>query len=102
MAIHGHGGHREDSWTDRETGVSWLRDFLPGVLGEARVLSYGYDASDALGKSVEELVREFVAALLVAREGIRVGISPSFLLNFNTVIWVSQLPYVVWHVEIIC
>lgn len=44
VAIHGLNGHREKSWTaDNQT--LWLRDLLPAVIGNARILTYGYDAN---------------------------------------------------------
>ncbi|CAD6445354.1 8ad7835d-6f7e-4b73-9b34-45a7e0e1eebb [Sclerotinia trifoliorum] len=51
IAIHGQNGHPIESWTNRDNGVLWLRDLLPGVLEtnpgvKVRVLSYGYARSD--------------------------------------------------------
>ncbi|CAG7845892.1 COMPASS-like H3K4 histone methylase component WDR5B {ECO:0000303/PubMed:19567704} Short=AtWDR5B {ECO:0000303/PubMed:19567704} [Serendipita indica DSM 11827] len=43
VAIHGLDGHREGTWTT-DSGVLWLRRFLPVSLPNARVLTYGYDA----------------------------------------------------------
>jgi hypothetical protein len=37
-----------EAWTDPDTGVNWLRDWLPKRIKTARVLTYGYDASPAL------------------------------------------------------
>jgi hypothetical protein len=34
-----------EAWTDAETGILWLRDFLPKAIPVARVLTFGYDAS---------------------------------------------------------
>jgi hypothetical protein len=34
-----------EAWTDSETGILWLRDFLPKDVPVARVLTFGYDAS---------------------------------------------------------
>ncbi|TGO63860.1 hypothetical protein BCON_0010g00250 [Botryotinia convoluta] len=47
IAIHGQNGHPINSWTNRDNGVLWLRDLLPGILEthpgvKIRVLSYGY------------------------------------------------------------
>lgn len=63
VAIHGHGGHWERSWTDRDSGVFWLRDFLPERWPESRVLSYGYDASSALAIYVEDIAADLVVKL---------------------------------------
>jgi hypothetical protein len=43
IAIHGFDGHRIRSWTG-QNGTLWLRYFLPGVVPEARVLTYGYNS----------------------------------------------------------
>ncbi|KAF8514539.1 hypothetical protein BU17DRAFT_94396 [Hysterangium stoloniferum] len=44
VAIHGLDGDREGSWT-ATNGVLWLRDLLPSIIPEARILTYGYDAN---------------------------------------------------------
>ncbi|KAA8571409.1 hypothetical protein EYC84_001412 [Monilinia fructicola] len=66
-AIHGQNGHLINSWTDRNSGVLWLRDLLPGILKtnlnvNVRVLTYGYAALEPvkiigtrLMKSIAEL-----------------------------------------------
>jgi len=43
IALHGLTGNRETTWTVAESGVNWLRDFLPDLPG-ARVLTFGYDS----------------------------------------------------------
>ncbi|TGO18774.1 hypothetical protein BPAE_0365g00060 [Botrytis paeoniae] len=70
IAIHGQNGHPINSWTDRDSGVLWLRDLLPGILEthpsvKIRVLSYGYARRDpvevigaGLMKSIGELRTE--------------------------------------------
>ena len=49
VAVHGLGGHWKDTWTEGEK--LWLRDFLPDQLREvsvnARIMSYGYNATTA-------------------------------------------------------
>ncbi|KAF8514560.1 hypothetical protein BU17DRAFT_52477 [Hysterangium stoloniferum] len=44
VAIHGLDGHRERSWT-ATNGVLWLRDLLPSIIPEARIITYGYDVN---------------------------------------------------------
>ncbi|KAF8515486.1 hypothetical protein BU17DRAFT_93476 [Hysterangium stoloniferum] len=44
VVIHGLDGHREGSWT-AENGILWLKDLLPERLPNARIVTYGYDAS---------------------------------------------------------
>ncbi|KAF7908092.1 uncharacterized protein EAF01_003847 [Botrytis porri] len=70
IAIHGQNGHPINSWTNRDNGVLWLRDLLPGILDaypgmRIRVLSYGYarrDTVEVIGaglmKSIGELRAE--------------------------------------------
>ncbi|KAF8524669.1 hypothetical protein BU17DRAFT_42687, partial [Hysterangium stoloniferum] len=43
VAIHGLDRHRETSFT-APNGVLWLRDLLPRLIPNARILTYGYDA----------------------------------------------------------
>ncbi|KAJ8059574.1 hypothetical protein OCU04_011230 [Sclerotinia nivalis] len=70
IAIHGQNGHPIKSWTNRDNGVLWLRDLLPGILEtnlgvKVRVLSYGYARREpveiigaGLMKSMNELRNE--------------------------------------------
>ncbi|KUJ15344.1 uncharacterized protein LY89DRAFT_783508 [Mollisia scopiformis] len=55
VAVHGLGGDWEDTWTDGSSGKLWLRDFLPKQYPNARVMSFGYDASHALSTSVADI-----------------------------------------------
>ncbi|KAK4691124.1 hypothetical protein P7C71_g5810, partial [Lecanoromycetidae sp. Uapishka_2] len=59
VAVHGLGGHFQDTWTDDSTQKLWLRDFVPSQLQEsgltARIMSYGYDSAIALSKSVTDI-----------------------------------------------
>jgi hypothetical protein len=48
VAIHGQGGHWNQSWTDCDTGFFWLADILPSTLPNSRILSYGYQSTDAV------------------------------------------------------
>ena len=52
IAVHGLGGHAFRTWTHKETGKMWLRDFLPGKLPNTRIMSFGYDAKVLNSKSV--------------------------------------------------
>ncbi|CZR56280.1 uncharacterized protein PAC_06168 [Phialocephala subalpina] len=45
VAVHGLNEDMIEAWTDAETGILWLRDFLPKAIPVARVLTFGYDAS---------------------------------------------------------
>ena len=44
IAIHGLDGHPIESWEAGPGGKLWLKDFLPGDVRRARILTYGYDA----------------------------------------------------------
>jgi alpha-beta hydrolase superfamily lysophospholipase len=54
VAVHGLNGDWEKTWTDHNTKKLWLRDFLPRQFPNARVWSFGYDAS-VLSKSVADI-----------------------------------------------
>lgn len=60
VAIHGLNGHREETWTDRASGVNWLADAacLRNDIPEARVLSFGYKTANGWD------VRDFASILL--------------------------------------
>ncbi|KAI1392844.1 uncharacterized protein F4822DRAFT_142898 [Hypoxylon trugodes] len=62
VAVHGLSGDWEQTWTDDEDQKLWLRDFLPIEYPNARVWSFGYDAS-VLGKAVGDI--DDVATTLV-------------------------------------
>ncbi|KAJ4319205.1 hypothetical protein N0V84_006487 [Fusarium piperis] len=53
VAIHGLNGHYEKTWTDKNTGVNWLRDLMP--ITSARVLSFSYNSSVKFSKSTSDL-----------------------------------------------
>jgi len=57
VAVHGLGGDWEGTWTDTSgpTKKLWLRDFLPETFPNARVMSYGYDATYALSSAVSDI-----------------------------------------------
>jgi hypothetical protein len=52
IAIHGLYENQRETWTSPETQILWLRDLLPQLLPEARILTYGYKA-DALHSAGE-------------------------------------------------
>jgi hypothetical protein len=61
--VPGLGGSVVDTWTHVESKTSWLRDFLPVKLPEARIFAFDYDASVAFGRSNVEL-RKTVMSLM--------------------------------------
>ena len=71
VAIHGLAGDLYSTWKDGTR--LWLRDFLPSQVQEARVLCFGYSASDALawyGTGLENQAIHLLAKLSVARKAI--------------------------------
>ncbi|KAF8526524.1 hypothetical protein BU17DRAFT_82610 [Hysterangium stoloniferum] len=66
VAIHGLEGHREQSWT-AANGVLWLRDLLPNVLPQARILTYGYDAHMINHAKYPESILQEYAENFIAR-----------------------------------
>lgn len=72
IAIHGLDGHPEESWT-AENGKLWLRDFLPKVIPQARIMTYGYDAythgrKELNDESVYNIARNMLARLASERQ----------------------------------
>ncbi|KAL8952477.1 MAG: hypothetical protein Q9222_001618 [Ikaeria aurantiellina] len=73
VAVHGLNGHPIKTWTTKETQRSWLadKDMLPKNMNNARILSFGYDASvtallgrtssDTILQHAHTLVAELVA-----------------------------------------
>ncbi|KAL7921272.1 Alpha/Beta hydrolase protein [Trichoderma austrokoningii] len=68
IAVHGLSGNWLKTWVASD-GAIWLRDRLPQLLAErniqARVLSYGYDTSFILAKSINNI--EIVAGDLISQ-----------------------------------
>ena len=53
VAVHGLDGHWEKTWSTK-AGVLWLRDLLPEVIPNARIISYGYGSRTHGTTSVSE------------------------------------------------
>ena len=79
VAIHGLDGDRKESWTT-ENGTFWLRDFLPGDLPNARILTYGYDSAtrgrmqlsnQTLYDHAEDLVNKLVIQRKITQTEVR-------------------------------
>ena len=66
VAIHGLGGDRKMTWTDEQTGVLWLRDYLPKDLPGARIYSFGYKSQVFGGP--EASIADFARQLLIHLE----------------------------------
>jgi hypothetical protein len=56
VAVHGLNGHREETWT-ATNGVNWLEDknMLPAMVRNARIYTWGYDASTHGRRSVTNM-----------------------------------------------
>lgn len=70
MAVHGLGGHPVRTWQHAETRASWLQDFIPQDIENARVISYGYSSVVAFSKStagVDEFARDLLERLKAVR-----------------------------------
>lgn len=72
VAIHGLNGHREETWTDPETGLQWLSDSscLPRDIPTARVLTFGYNSKTYFSRSesdIPDFASEFLWALKAQR-----------------------------------
>lgn len=70
MAVHGLGGHPVRTWQHAETRASWLQDFVPRDIRNARVMSYGYSSVVAFSKSTGR-VKEFTRDLLERLKAVR-------------------------------
>ena len=69
IAIHGLNGHAYGTWCshDNDTGngeVMWLRDFLPGKVEQARIISYGYSSNLMGPNATVSGVKDFAYDLL--------------------------------------
>lgn len=76
VALHGLNGHRERTWTAKN-GTLWLQDLLPGILPNARIMTYGYDsrthASDELSQqTLYGHALSFCSTLTLFREATKV------------------------------
>lgn len=61
VAVHGLGGHPYKTWTEGQN--LWLRDFLPKVVPDARVFTFGYNSAVAFGGTASK-VDDFATTLL--------------------------------------
>ena len=71
VAIHGLGGHPYKTWTAGK--ALWLRDFLPSLIPEARILTYGYDSGIAFDKSasgISDFARDLLERIRMIRRNV--------------------------------
>lgn len=79
VAVHGLGGHRENSWT-ADDGTNWLQSLLPRDLPDCRILSWGYNASSAPNhekQPLQDISEKLVLDLYKLRELTRVSLTKS-------------------------
>jgi hypothetical protein len=61
FAVHGLGGHYEDTWTwtpanpKSDTPCNWLKDLLPAEIPNARIMSFGYNSAVARSRSIGDI-----------------------------------------------
>ncbi|KAK9772031.1 putative Protein kinase domain-containing protein [Seiridium cardinale] len=68
--ITGLDGHAYGSWTARQSGVTWPRDFLKVDLPQARVMTYGYNTklSNAMLHTFDDFVTDFLSCIELDRD----------------------------------
>jgi len=78
VAVHGLNGDPVETWTHAKTKDSWLKDYLPSDIQNARILSFGYNADIAFGNttaSIKDHAQDLLGSLIDERE--KADISPS-------------------------
>jgi hypothetical protein len=70
VAIHGLNGNPINTWTEPKSQKLWFRDFLPKDVPNARIMTFGYDATAAFERStagILEHARDLLRCLDEAR-----------------------------------
>ncbi|KAI0454754.1 hypothetical protein F5B21DRAFT_514460 [Xylaria acuta] len=71
VAVHGLNGKARDTWKDEASGMLWLEDFLPEVLPQARIMTFGYDSGLLLSHSkgrIDDFARDLLNRLWMLRQ----------------------------------
>ncbi|KAI0203059.1 hypothetical protein F4808DRAFT_458281 [Astrocystis sublimbata] len=63
VAVHGLNGKARDTWKHQESGMLWLEDFLPEVIPQARIMTFGYNSS-LLFSHAKGRIEDFARQLL--------------------------------------
>lgn len=74
--MHGLGGDAIQTWTHPKSNAFWLEEFLPYKVKDARVLTFGYDASGAFGRATADVIdhaKSLLSSLLDKRDEEDVG-----------------------------
>jgi hypothetical protein len=56
VAVHGLGGDAIETWTHPRSNAFWLKDILPAQIPDARILTFGYNAAAAFGRSTSDVI----------------------------------------------
>src|SRR5947207_10262387 len=65
IAIHGFDGHRDNTWTESDSGILWLRDLLLTEVPNARIFTYGYDVmKHARGPISQQTIHDIAKGLV--------------------------------------
>lgn len=54
--MHGLGGDSIETWRHPNSNAFWLRDFLPRQIPDARILTFGHNATAAFGQSTSDVI----------------------------------------------
>lgn len=79
MAVHGLDGDPVKTWTHPKSKAFWLRDFLPQQIPDARIMTFGYNATAAFGQSTSDVIdhaKSLLSSLVDKREEPEVYICP--------------------------
>ncbi|GAW26797.1 putative tol protein [Rosellinia necatrix] len=82
VAVHGLNGKARDTWTHQESGKLWLEDFLPKVIPQARIMTFGYNSSLLLSHAkgrIEDFARQLLDKLWEMRNSPEVCLLDSLL-----------------------
>ncbi|KAG4442234.1 hypothetical protein IFR05_002283 [Cadophora sp. M221] len=86
IAVHGLNGEKFRTWTESKSQKLWLRDFLPHDVRQARVMTFGYNATAALENTkagIRDHARTLLLALGEARNGISARRRPLILIGHS-------------------
>ena len=79
MFVHGLGGHYLETWTDADSGKTWISDpdFLSTLAGKVRVMTFGYNANvfkNVTTSHVADHANDLLEELVVRRRGCKVSV----------------------------
>jgi hypothetical protein len=74
--VHGLNGDQIKTWTDGQSNVLWLKDFLPRDVPNVRIMTFGYNADAAFGNTTANIIdhaKGLLSSLIDKREEDDVG-----------------------------